>query len=452
LSEAYDLVVLGTGSAASTAPRLAREQGWSVAVVDSRPFGGTCALRGCDPKKALVEAAQAVDRVWRMEGDGVVAGGAALAWADLMRFKRTFTDPVPEEKESGLREMEVETIHGRARFVGERTIEVDGRRLEAKKVLIATGARPATLDIPGEELLTSSAGFLDLDELPPRIVFVGGGYIAFEFAHLAVRAGAEVAVLHRGERPLERFEPELVDRLAAVTREVGIDLRVEHDVEAIERSGDGLRVHASTLDGSRVFDADLVVHAAGRAPEIDDLDLDAAGIERGQRGVRVDRHFRSVSNEAVYAAGDAAGTDGLPLTPVAGQEGQAAAHNLVLGERRTVDYAGLPTVVFSIPPMTLVGMSEREAREAGIDLRIVQADHSDWASARRRGARAAMHKVLIDRGSDRIVGAHLLGEGAPEIINLFAIAVRHDVTAGDLENALYAYPTDGSNLPYMVRK
>jgi hypothetical protein len=129
-------------------------------------------------------------------------------------------------------------------------------------VLIATGARPATLDIPGEELLTSSAGFLDLDELPPRIVFVGGGYIAFEFAHLAVRAGAEVTVLHRGERPLERFEPELVDRLAAVTREVGIDLRVEHDVAAVERSDDGLKVRASTPDGSRVFDGDLVVHAA----------------------------------------------------------------------------------------------------------------------------------------------------------------------------------------------
>jgi len=453
MTESFDLIVLGTGSAASAAPGLAREEGWRVAVIDSRPYGGTCALRGCDPKKVLLGAAALVDQARRMSGKGVVSDRLEIDWSDLMAFKRSFTKPVPGAKEEALQEMGIETLHGRARFVGKRAIEVDGRRLVARKILIATGARPATLDIPGEELLTTSDGFLDLDHLPMRIVFVGGGYIAFEFAHLAARAGAEVVVLHRGERPLEGFDSDLVARLAEVSGDVGIDVRVEHSVERVERDGDRFRVVADSSDDGEVrFQADLVVHAAGRTAEIDDLDLETGGIERGKRGILVDPRFQSVSNPDVYAAGDAAETDGMPLTPVAGKEGEAAARNLVGGENETVNYAGLPTVVFTIPPLASVGMTEEEARDTGVAFDLVHEDSTDWYSARRTAARVAAHKILIEKGSGRIVGAHLLGESAAETINVFALAIRHGITAEDVASGLYAYPTHGSDLPHMVKE
>jgi len=452
MPERFDLIVIGTGSAASAAPALARDEGWRIAVIDSSPYGGTCALRGCDPKKVLLGAAGLVDQARRMAGKGVASDRVEIDWDDLMAFKRSFTEPVPEAKEEALREMGVETIRGHARFVGERSIEVDGRRLEGQKVLIATGARPATLDIPGEELLTTSDEFLDLDHLPKRIVFVGGGYIAFEFAHLAARAGAEVLVLHRGDRPLEGFDSDLVDRLVEVSGDVGIDVRVKHSVERVERDGDRMRVVAESSDDGEVrFQADLVVHAAGRTAQIDDLDLEVGGIERGKRGILVDPRLQSVSNPDVYAAGDAAETDGMPLTPVAGKEGEVAARNLVHGERQTVDYAGLPTVVFTVPPLASVGMTEEEARDAEIAFELVHEDATDWYSARRIAARVAAHKVLIEKGSGRIIGAHLLGDAAAETINLFALAIRHGIAADDVASGLYAYPTHGSDLPHMVR-
>lgn len=453
MPEEFDLIVIGTGSAASAVPGIARDEGWRVAVIDSRPYGGTCALRGCDPKKVLLGAAGLVDQARRMVGKGIASDQLAIDWVDLMAFKRSFTEPVPGSKEAALQKMGVETVHGRARFVGRRAIEVDGRRLEAGKILIATGAMPATLDIPGEELVTTSDEFLDFDHLPKRIVFVGGGYIAFEFAHLAVRTGSEVLILHRGARPLEGFDSDLVERLVEVSGEVGIDVRVKHSVERVEKAGNGFRVVADRSgEGEVRFRADLVVHAAGRTAQIDDLDPKAGGIERGKRGILVDPYFRSVSNMDVYAAGDAAETDGMPLTPVAGKEGEAAARNLVHGEKRTVDYAGLPTVVFTIPQLASVGMTEEEARYAEIGFDLVHEDATDWYSARRIAARVAAHKVLIEKGSGRIIGAHLLGDAAAETINVFALAIRLGITAEDLARGLYAYPTHGSDLPYMVRQ
>src|SRR5713101_6103221 len=193
-----DVIVLGTGEAAQTVAYTCREAGWSVAVVDSRPFGGTCQLRGCDPKKVLVGVADLVDWSRRMQGKGVSAPGLSLTWSEMIRFKHTFTDPLPEQNEQSFEQEGIITRHGRAHFVDRTSLEVGEDSLVGRHVVIATGACHADLGIAGEELLTTSTQFLDLDALPRRIVFVGGGYIAFEFAHIAARAGAQVQVLHRG--------------------------------------------------------------------------------------------------------------------------------------------------------------------------------------------------------------------------------------------------------------
>ena len=233
MHESFDLVVIGTGSAAGTVAGQCRAAGWTVAVIDSRPFGGTCALRGCDPKKVLVGLGDLLDWVRRMRGKGLEAEGARIDWGALMRFKRTFTDPVPKSREERFAAAGIQAFHGRARFAGPNTVSVGTDVLEGRRIVVASGARPEPLGVPGEELITYSEGFLELESLPRSMIFAGGGYIAFEFAHLAARAGVQTRILHRGRRPLERFDADRVARLLDHTRSLGIDVQLETPVEAI---------------------------------------------------------------------------------------------------------------------------------------------------------------------------------------------------------------------------
>ncbi len=446
----FDVAVIGTGTAASTVATACRSAGWQVAVIDSRPFGGTCALRGCDPKKVLVGAAEIIEWTRRMQGKGIHAEQARIDWRELMRFKRSFTDPVPPSREQGFAKAGIAAFHGRARFVGPQAVRVGEEILTARYVLVATGACPATLHIPGENLMTTSDQFLELETLPHRIVFVGGGYISFEFAHVSARAGAEVTLLHRGSRPLAGFDPDLVEQLLKRTRELGIDVRLEARVEAVERAGNRLSVRASTQAGDQAFEADLVVHGAGRVPEIDDLDLDAAGVAWGERGVKVNEYLQSVSNPTVYAAGDAAASGCLPLTPVAGYQGRVAAENILSGNRRKALCEAIPTVVYTVPPLASVGWQERAARDKGLRFRVHREDTSWWYSSRRVGETCSGSKVLIEEGSDRILGAHMLGPHADDLINLFTLAMRAGTKVADLREVIFGYPTHGSDVQYML--
>lgn len=450
MKKSFDLVVIGTGSAAATVASLCRAAGWKVAIIDSRPFGGTCALRGCDPKKVLVGAAELIDWNNRMRGKGVAVEHARIDWRELMRFKHSFTDPVPKAREDNFIKAGIGVFHGRARFVGRNTVQVRRDVLEGRHVVIATGAQPAPLNIPGEEHLTTSEQFLEFNELPRRIVFIGGGYISFEFAHLAVRAGAQVTILHRGKRPLELFDPDLVDLLVVKTRRLGIDLQLETKAEAIEKFSKDFSVQASTGGRKRKFKADKVVHGAGRVPEIDDLDLNLAGVEFEKRGVKVNDFLQSVSNPAVYAAGDAASTEGFPLTPVAGYDGRVVAENLLQGNHRKSAYVAIPSVVFTVPPLASTGLLERDARDRGLKFRTNYQNTSKWYSSRRVGEDCSGSKVLIEDGSGMILGAHLLGPQAEETINLFALAIRLRLPAAELKDMVFAYPTHTSDVSYML--
>lgn len=443
-------MVLGTGTAASAVAHKCSAAGREVAVVDSRPFGGTCALKGCDPKKVLVGTAELIDWNNRMRSHEVISGRPQIAWPALMRFKKTFTDPIPADREKGFVEEGIATFHGSARFVDRTTVQVGDNTLSARHVVIATGARPATLNIKGEEYLTTSTQFLELEQLPKRILFVGGGYISFEFAHVAARAGAKIRILHRGSRPLERFDPDLVDQLQQATRDLSIEVLLNTPVVSIEKNGNHWVVHASVKNDIQTFEADLVVHGAGRVPDIDDLDLEKADISHDRNGIEVNEYLQSVSNPAVYAAGDAAASRGLPLTPVANLEGEVVAANLLKGNHRKADYSGVPTVVFTIPSLASVGLQEAAAKERGLKFRINHAETSGWYSSRRVGLKYSGYKVLVEEASGHILGAHLLGVDAEEVINLFALAIRKGLRAADLEEMPYAYPTSSSDISYMV--
>ena len=450
MTRKLDVITIGTGSAASTVASRCREAGWQVAIVDSRPFGGTCALRGCDPKKVLVGAAEAVDWTRRMKGRGIQAAKLRIDWPELMRFKRSFTEPVPKRREEGFAKAGIAAFHGRARFVGPTAVQVGKETLEARYVVIAAGEVPADLGIPGAEHLTTSDQFLDLNELPRRILFIGGGYIAFEFAHVAACVGSQVTILQRGPRPLALFDPDLVDQLVARTRELGIDVHLGTEAIGIEKCSSQFLVRALASGGTSTFQTDMVVHAAGRVPEINDLNLDAVGIESEKRGVRVNEFLQSVSVPDVYAAGDAAASGGAPLAPVASYEGQIVASNLLKGNHQRPNYLGIPSVVFTIPQLAAVGLSEREAGEQNLRFTVKKDMTSSWYSSRRVAETYSGHKVLVEEGTDRILGAHILGSQAGEVINLFALAIRSGMRATDLKHTLFAYPTSGSNMARML--
>ena len=451
MTRKFDVAVIGTGSAASAVAMRCRKAGKQVAVVDSRPFGGTCALRGCDPKKVLVGAAEVIDWNRRMQDKGLRGEQVGIDWPHLMQFKRLIIHDVPKNREESFNKSGVATFHGRARFVGPASIQVGDDVLEAVNVVVAAGSTPADLKIPGAEHVLTSEQFLELEDLPRRILFIGGGYISFEFAHIAARAGVSATILHRGKRPLDRFDPYLVDRLVARTRELGIDVQLSTEATAIIASSAGFKIRAIADGSEREWESDLVVHGAGRLPEISDMHLTDAGVEWDPlRGVRVDEYLQSVSNRAVYAAGDAAATDGLPLTPVATYEGKIVAENLVKGNHEKPNYGGVPSVVFTVPPLASVGLQEQAARDLGLNFRVHQEDTSSWYSSRRVAERYSGFKVLVDEPGDRILGAHLLGPDAGETINIFALAIRKGLTSTDLKDVLFAYPTVGSDVKYMM--
>ena len=463
----YDLVVIGTGVAASTVAWECHSAGWKIAIIDSRPFGGTCALRGCDPKKVLVGAAEVIDWNHRMGDKGINnTKDIHIKWPELMRFKRSFTEPVPKAREDQFCNAGIDTFHGHARFTDATAIKVTEKGVtdhmfNGKHILVATGAKPAKLNIPGEEHVTISDQFLELDYLPERIVFIGGGYISFEFAHIAARAGAKkITILHRSNKPLGQFDPELVSQLIQSTLELGIDVRLQTEVKGIIKSSDnGLSVNAFYIgeNGNRtreehIIETDMVVHGAGRVPDIETLDLEAAGIEYDKKkGIKVNEYLQSVSNPAIYAAGDAVASGGPQLTPVATYDGEIVAANLLKGNHLKPNYNGVPSVVFTVPPLASVGLQEETAKQQGLHFKTnYDKNTSRWYSSRRIGENYSGFKVLIEEDGGRILGAHLLGSHVEDVINIFALAIRLGLAVKDIKEVLFSYPTNSSDISYML--
>ena len=455
MSESFDLVVIGSGAGGSNPATDCRQAGWRVALVDDQPFGGTCELRGCDPKKVLVGAAELTAWQHRMHEAGV-EGDARIDWRSLMRFKATFTDPAPARHRAAYDKAGIVAYRGSARFRDEDSLTItmeDGRdaELRSKHFVIASGAEPAQLGIPGEEHVRTSTDFLSLTELPGRIAFIGAGYISFEFAHVAQRAGAQVTVLGSGI-PLGHFDQDLVDRLVAHTRSVGIDLRTDTEVVSVEKADGGYRVHLSSGGVPDSVEADIVIHGAGRVPRTAKLNLAAANVETNEKGaVMVNDFLQSSSNERVYAAGDCKFRPGsLPLTPVASHEGKIVSSNLLHGNTKRPDYRGIASVVFTVPPLAAVGLTEAAARTEGLDVTVKCAETASWFSNRRIQEPVAMFKTIVEKGTDRVVGAHLLGPNAPDVINVLALAVKHGLSATDLRHMIYAYPSSTSDISHML--
>lgn len=445
----FDAVVVGSGSAGTQAALTLRKRGRSVAVAEERELGGTCALRGCDPKKVLVHAARVIDESRRLCELGIFKTPPALSWPDLMRFKRTFTDPVPAQRLQTYEDAGIIVLHGQTSFKGAQTLVIGSDEVHAENVVIASGAQEVHV-ARGDDALLTSETFLELEHLPESLIFIGGGYIAFEFAHVAAMAGSRVTILHNDAHPLAGFDSDIVVRLLKLARAAGITIETETPVQAVERDENGVLIRAGR-NGEREFRARAGVLSAGRAPNLDHLQLERGSVERTKKGVKVNDFLQSVGNPRVYAAGDAADAHGLPLTPVAGYTGEIAAQNITSGNSRKPDFRGLATMVYTIPPLGSVGLSEAQAREQGVQFDIHAGDMGEWYSTRYVAARGAFYKVLTEKGTGKLLGATVLGPHAEEQINVLALAIRSSLRADDVADVLFAYPTGASDLEYLVR-
>lgn len=438
MAEQYDVIVIGSGPAGGVVAAGCRKAGLRVAVIEYQGYGGTCPLRGCNPKKVLVGAAETIDRSAGLRGKGI-AHASRIDWPDLIRFKRTFTDPVSAAKERALHERGIDTYPGKARFRSQRQITVDGQTLTGDKIVIATGAQARQLDIAGKQYLIDAEAFMELDRLPDRVAFIGGGYISFEFAHVAARAGAKVTILEMQERPLAMFDPQLVDMLVQASRDHGIEVRTSMAIHSLEKQENAFLVKAGE-DGRYTFESDLVISSSGRVPAIEDLALETGEVDSLPEGIVVNEFMQSTTNPAVYAAGDCAATP-LPLTPTAIIEAGTVVENIVHGNSRKTDYTGIPSVIFTIPPLAMVGLTELQVAEQGLDYEKSFKDTADYFSSRSIGLGYSASKVLFEKGTGRILGAHLFEHHAEETINVFALAVRLGLTVDDLRQAVWAYPS-----------
>lgn len=449
MDRTFDVAVVGSGSAGTQAALYARANGRSVAMIDERPFGGTCALRGCDPKKVLVYAASVVDDAQRLAQHGILNAVPILDWRSLMRFKRTFTDPVPAQRLRQFAEKGIVALHGQAAFEDSQTLHAGEERIRARHIIIACGAQEAHVADGDEHLLTSEQ-FLELDELPESLLFLGGGYIAFEFAHIARRAGARVTIVHNDDHPLAGFDRDVVKHMLDLSRSIGIEVELNAPVSKVEHHADGIVMYAKQGDAVRALSASAGVLAAGRKPNIDHLALERGGVERTKKGVKVNEYLQSSSNPAVYAAGDAADAGAIPLTPVAGYTGEISARNIVHGNAQKPDFLGLATMIYTIPPMGSAGLTEEQAQQHGLSIDVHAGDMTGWYSTRHVAGRAAFYKCIVEKRTGKILGATVFGPHAQEQINVLALAIRHGLGVRAVSDSLFAYPTGSSDLEYFT--
>ena len=447
MAEKYDVVIMGSGPAGRAAAVPLAKAGKSVAVTEDYGFGGTCPLRGCEPKKLLADAAFAVAKSRDMIGQGL-AGDLSIDWPELMKFNRSFVEPVSDRVEAWLNSEGIDTFLGNSRLTGPRTVICGDDEIEGGKIIVAAGAKPRPIDFPGSDLVQTSDDFLAMPQMPGRIVFVGGGYVSFELAHLARRAGAEVTILEVMDRPLGIFEPELVDMLVSSFEDLGIKILTGRPAHSIKKQGQAFLVRAGKA-GEETHEADMVVHGAGRVPAVDGMGLDEAGVDYSPRGINVDEYMQSTSNPDLYAAGDVAATP-PPLTPVATMEGKVAAHNIIHGNSLKSDRSLVPSACFTYPPLATVGLREADAQKQGLKFKTVFKNTAGWSEHKRIGLKYAGAKLLIDEANDLLLGAHIFGHRSEEMINILALAMKHNITITSLQEMIWAYPSFAYNLRYLI--
>ncbi|RMH44004.1 MAG: glutathione-disulfide reductase [Deltaproteobacteria bacterium] len=434
----YDLFVIGGGSGGVRAARIAAGHGARVALAEEYRYGGTCVIRGCVPKKLFVYASHFADDFRDAEAYGWRVGATQFDWPTLVAAKDREIDRLSAIYAGLLDRAGVTRFDARARLADPHTVEVGGRRVTARIILVATGGTPWKPSVPGVEYALTSNEMFHLPSLPRTILVVGGGYIAVEFACILSGFGVAVTLMYRRDKVLRGFDDDVRDAVQDHLAARGIELRMNANIERIERlEGGRLRMH---LDGGGAFERDAVLCATGRRPNTDDLGLRECGVDLGPHGAIVVDEMSRTSVPSIYAVGDV--TDRINLTPVALHEGHAFADSVFGGKPRPVDHECVPSAVFSQPPVATVGLTEAQARDRYPNVHIYRSRFTPLKhTLTGRGDHKTLMKLVVDGDSDRVLGAHMVGDDAPEIIQCIAIAVKMGATKADFDRTIGIHPT-----------
>ena len=448
-TEKYDVLILGGGNAGMGVTVATRAAGISVAMVEPRELGGTCPNRGCTPKKVLVAAAHALHEIKRARVHGISVGEPRLDWAALIDREKQMISHIPGSLGRLMTDRGVEVISGEAAFAGPNSARVGDHTIEARHIVIATGSKPRMLPIPGADHMITSDEVLSERELPREVIFVGGGVIAAELGHVYARAGANVTILEVLPQLLPGVDADAVARLRAESERIGITVETGVTVKRITTRGNRFRVTFQHDGVEHDIEADRVVNGAGRVANVDTLDLDAAGIRyRGGR-IETDDYLRSASNPAVHVCGDVLSTS-PQLSPIATYEGRIVGRNIVEGPVAKPDYASIPSCIYTVPALASVGLTEGKARELGHKIKVHVNEMGDWLSTRTYNEPVAWAKVIVDDATDHILGAHIVGHAGEELIHLFAFAMKFGITAGQMRDTVYAFPTFAADVKHLV--
>lgn len=442
----YDLFTIGAGSGGVRASRVSAAHGAKVAVAEEYRVGGTCVIRGCVPKKMLVYGAHFAEDLEDCQKFGWTVENPTFDWIKLRDNVLGDVDRLNGLYKDTLENHGVEIIHQRARITGDHEITLaDGTVLTARHILIATGARPHIPQCPGHELGITSNEAFHLDKLPERILIAGGGYIANEFAGIFNEFGTHVTIINRSDTLLRHYDEQVRDRLLQISMMKGIDFKFHAEFKGIEKTDAGcLRV---SMTNHEDIEVDCVMFATGRIPNTEGLGLENVGVELGEKGeVKVDR-FSKTSVDNIYAVGDV--TDRIQLTPVAIREGQAFADTVFGNEPTSVSYDHVPSAVFSHPPIAAVGMTEGEARNSLGSVKVYTSDFRPMKNVVAGRNERGLYKLVCDGENGRIVGVHMIGPDAPEIMQAAAVAVKAGLTKQDFDNTVAIHPTMAEELVLM---
>ncbi|TVO68027.1 glutathione-disulfide reductase [Denitromonas ohlonensis] len=438
----FDLITIGAGSGGVAASRRAAVHGARVAICEGDRVGGTCVIRGCVPKKLLMYASQFADAFADAPGFGWEIVPPSFDLAALTAAKDRETARLETIYRKMLADAKVTLLEGQARLVDAHTVDIGGRHVSAGHILIATGGTPSAPAIDGLDLAISSNELLDLTELPRRLLVLGAGYIAVEFAGIFAGFGSEVIQAYRADLPLRGFDDDIRTRLATAMSERGVALRPGFAPVKLERSANGIRC---TAKNGEVIEADVVLSALGRRPNTDGLGLAEVGVDVDAKSgaIRVSPDSRTTV-DSIYAVGDV--TDRAALTPVAIAEGRAFADTVFANTPRVVDHRLIATAVFSQPSIGTIGLSEPDAIAAGHQVTVFEADFRPMKHTLAGRTERAYMKVIVDAGSDKVLGAHLIGADSGEIIQALAIAITMGATKADLDRTLAVHPTSAEEL------
>ncbi|WP_303813087.1 glutathione-disulfide reductase [Sandarakinorhabdus limnophila] len=443
-SHDFDLLVIGAGSGGVRASRIAAGHGARVAVAEEYRVGGTCVIRGCVPKKLLVYGSHFAEDLEDARRFGWQIEGKTFDWAVLRDNVAAEVDRLNGLYQNTLDNNKVTTLLGHARIIDAQTVELEGQRHTASTILIASGARPFTPDIPGAEHGITSNDVFHLPTLPRRMVIAGAGYIATEFAGVFHELGVDVTLINRSETILRGWEPALSDRLLQISMAKGLNFKLNCRLERVEKTEAGLVLHFA--DG-KTMETDVVLWALGRVPNVEGLGLEGVGVALNEKGaIAVDADNRT-NVPTVFAVGDV--TDRVQLTPVAIREGHSFADREFGEKNWHVDYNAIPSAVFSNPPLGSVGMTEAQARNAYGQVKIYTSDFWPMKNVLAGRNERALYKLVVDASSDQVVGAHMIGPDAPEILQAVAIAVKAGLTKAQFDDTMALHPTMSEELVLM---